>query len=297
MGWLVFIIAIIVLFSVFFTCMARFAVRPKVHTLEHELEFLKKLDYMQGESIEIEQEHTITTYDGQKLWVGFVPGDPENRHYVVLSHGYTSTRYGMYKYAVLWRKLGYNCVIYDNRGHGVNVPSTVTFGFKESKDLMAVIEDTYKRFGEDIQIGLHGESMGAGLQLMALSYKPEVDFIINDCGYSELLPVLRWKVNQAFHLPRWLADAASPFGRLMYGFWFQEIRPIDCLKDNEIPICFVHGTKDSFTAHWHSEKMYEVNKGYKELHLYKGVDHAECVVSDPERYLKMLDKFVRKVYE
>ena len=280
----------------FFACMARFSVRPKVHTLEYELESLKKLEYMQGESLEIEQEHQVTTYDGKKLWVGFVPGNPESKHYVVLSHGYTSTRYGMYKYVALWRKLGYNCVIYDNRGHGVNEPTTVSFGVFESRDLMTVIEDTYERYGRDIHIGLHGESMGAGLQLMALSHKPEVDFIVNDCGYSEILPVLRYKVNEGFHFPGWFADVAAPIGKLLFGFHFNEVRPIDRLKENEIPICFVHGTKDMFTAHWHSKKMYEANKGYKELHLFEGVDHAACVASDPERYLAMMKAFVEKVY-
>ena len=33
--------------------MARFAVRPKVHTLEYEMEYLDKIDYMQSESREI----------------------------------------------------------------------------------------------------------------------------------------------------------------------------------------------------------------------------------------------------
>lgn len=291
------IIAFFLVISVVLVLLARFAVRPKVHTLEYEMDFLKnRYDFTKGETLAIENEHTVETYDGHKLWVGLVSGNPENKHYVVLSHGYTSTRYGMYKYAVLWRKLGYNCVIYDNRGHGVNKPATITFGVRESRDLMAVIEDTYERYGRDIHIGLHGESMGAGLQLMALSHKPNVDFIVNDCGYSEILPVLRWKVKQGFGLPGWLADAAAPYCKLFFGFSFKEVRPIDRLKENEIPICFVHGTEDTFTAHWHSEKMYETNKGYKELHLFEGVDHAECISTDWERYFKMMKTFVEKVY-
>ena len=255
------IVVLFVLLSVVLYILARYAVKPTVHTLEYELEYLDKYDCMQGESREITNEHTIETYDGQSLWVGLVPGNPENKHYVVLSHGYTSTRYGMYKYAALWRKLGYNCVLYDNRGHGANKPTTITFGVRESRDLMAVIEDTYERYGRDIHIGLHGESMGAGLQLMTLSHGPKVDFIVNDCGYS-----------------------------------FTEVQPIERLRTNEIPICFVHGTSDTFTAHWRSEKMYEANKGYKELHLFEGVDHAECIMHDATRYFDMMKKFVETVY-
>ena len=291
------VVALFILTSLLLYVLARYAVRPTVHTLEYERNYLDKYDFMQGESREIINEHTVETDDGQKLWVGLVPGDLANKHYVVLSHGYTSSRYGVYKYAVLWRRLGYNCVIYDNRGHGANAPATITFGRKESRDLMAVIEDTYERYGRDIHLGLHGESMGAGLSLMALSYQPKVDFIISDCGYSEILPVLRHKVNQRFGFPRMLADAASPFCKLFFGYSFTEVRPIDFLKENEIPICFVHGTEDHFTAHWHSEKMYEANKGYKELHLFAGVDHAECVKQDPERYFEMMKQFVETVYK
>ena len=291
------VLVLIVLVAVFFTIMARVAVRPKVHTLEYELGKLKEYEHMQGESVEIEQEYMVTSFDGYKLWVGLVPGNPESKHYVVLSHGYTSTRYGMYKYVALWRKLGYNCVIYDNRGHGVNEPDTITFGIRESRDLMAVIEDTYERYGRDIYIGLHGESMGAGLQVMALEHKPEVDFIVNDCGYSEILPVLRFKVNEGFGMPGWFADIASPFCKLVYGYRFEEVRPIDRLKDNEVPICFVHGTKDGFTAHWHSKRMYDANKGYKEIHLFDGVDHADCIIADTERYFTMMKEFVGRVYE
>lgn len=291
-----FVMVIFVIVSLILTFLARVAVRPRVHTLDYEKDYLLNLELMQGESIEIEEEHTVTTFDGHKLWVGFVPGDVNSKHYVVLSHGYTSTRYGMYKYAALWRKLGYNCVIYDNRGHGANQPTTITFGIRESRDLMTVIEDTYERYGSDIHIGLHGESMGGGLQVMSLAHHPKVDFIVNDCGYSEILPVLRWKVQSGFHFPGWIADLAAPYCKLAYGYNFKEVRPIDCLKENEIPICFVHGTGDTFTHHWHSEKMYEANKGYKELHLFEGAEHAECVIKDTPRYLEMMRSFTDKVY-
>lgn len=294
---IILVFAVIALFlSVILSMMACFVVRPKVHTLKSDLNYLKKIDFMKDENLEFEKEYQITTFDGHRLWAGYIPGAVNNHNFVILSHGYTSTRYGTYKYAVLWRKLGFHCVLYDNRGHGANVPAAITFGLAESKDLMAVIEDTYQRYGRDIHIGLHGESMGAGLQVMALKYNPKVDFIVNDCGYSEILPVLRWKVQDKFHLPGIMADMVSLFAKIWFGYWFQEVRPIDLLKENEIPICFVHGSLDNFTAHWHSEKMYETNKGYKELHLFEGVDHAECVVADTKRYFKMMQNFVAKVY-
>lgn len=290
------VLVVLALLSVFFSLLARFAVRPRVWGLEDTRKQLIQLPYMEGEPIELVDEHTITTFDGQKLYVGFVPGDPENKHYVVLSHGYTSSRYGMYKYAAQYRRFGYNCVVYDNRGHGINKPAVVSFGYREARDLMTVIEDTYARYGDDIQLGLHGESMGSGLQLTALQYQPRVDFIVNDCGYADILHVLRWKCHQTFHLPEWFADVASIYARLWYGFSFHQVRPIDHLLENEVPICFVHGEADDFIPMWHSQRMHEATKGYSEIHLYPGAGHAVSIDTDVERYRRMLQEFLAKVY-
>lgn len=293
---LIMALVLFLLFSIFFMLLARFAVRPKVWSVESTREYLENMPMMAGESIAIENEHTITSFDGYELYVGFVPGDPDNPHYVVLSHGYTSTRYGMYKYAVLYRRLGYNCVIYDDRGHGVNKSAVTTFGIKESRDLMAVIEDTYARYGRDIKLGLHGESMGSGLQITALQYHPKVDFIVNDCGYADILSVLRWKCSQEFHLPGWFADVASVYCRIFYGYSFHKVRPIDNLAENEIPICFVHGDADDFIHKSHSERMHAATKGYSELHIFAGAAHAASIDTDVERYGKMLEAFLQKVY-
>ena len=127
---IVILAAFFVMLSAALIYMANFAVRPKVHTLKYELDYLNRIDFMQGESLAIEEEHQITTFDGEQLWVGFVPGDRENKQFVVLSHGYTSTRYGMYNYVALLRRLGFNCVIYDNRGHGANKPAPISFSLK-----------------------------------------------------------------------------------------------------------------------------------------------------------------------
>ncbi len=286
----------VLLAAVIFIAMGRFAVRPRVWSVEDTRQDLLNMAIMEGESIEIENEHTIKSFDGYELYVGFVPGDPNNKHYVVLTHGYTSTRYGMYKYAMLYRRMGYNCVIFDQRGHGANERTVTTFGYKEARDLMCVIEDTYERYGRDIMLGLHGESMGSGTQIEALKYHPQVDFIVNDCGYGDILSVLKWKSKLEFKVPGWFATGASFFAKFLYGFTFHQVRPIENLAENKIPICFIHGVEDDFVLPWHSQKMYETTGGYKELHMFEGANHAVSINADVEKYAMILQKFVEKVY-
>ena len=40
--------------------------------------------------------------------------------------------------------------------------------------------------------------------------------------------------------------------------------------------------------------MYEEYKGYKEIHLFPGAEHVECLNTDPERYYKMTADFIEK---
>lgn len=293
-------IIIVIILSVlflFFFIMTNIAMRPRVWTLEYGKSKMESVPVNQGEDITVTNEHKVVSFDGYQLYVALLPCKEDSKNYVILSHGYTSTRYGVYKYAMLYRRLGYNCVIYDNRGHGANKKTYCTFGARESKDLIAIIKDTYERYGKDIHIGLHGESMGAGLQLQALQYQPEVDFIVNDCGYSEILPVLRHKCRYNFHLPERIVDIASIFAKLMYGHSFHEVKPIRLLEQNQIPICFVHGEADDFIHIWHSQKMYAATKGMKEFHLFEGATHVKCLDTDTNRYQEMLINFLNKVYK
>lgn len=247
-------------------------------------------------------EYTLTSFDGYILHAIFVPNRdfPDSRKFIIISHGYTSSHYGALKYLNKWMELGFQCVLYDDRYHGANLKSwrkCSTLGINESKDLMTVIEDTYKRYGEDIYLGLQGESMGSGLEITALKYKPKVHFIVNDCGFADLKNVLEGCCNNWFHLPKWLAVPSSYVCKLIFGWNCLESRPIDSLKDNTVPICFVHGTADTLIPYENSERMAAANPAYSEVHLFEGAKHADCMSKDEPRYLEIMKNFLKKVEE
>lgn len=222
--------------------------------------------------------------------------DCNGQRFVIISHGYTYNRHGSIKYASVFRKLGYNCVIYDDRNHGENAKSVTTFGRDESRDLLAVIEDTRRRFGKDIALGCHGESMGTGLTITALQYNPDIDFIVADCGYADLSNVNKNTVKNKFHLPVFIAPLGGAISGLIYGFNFMKARPIDCMGEGKIPICFAHGGDDDFIFPEHSKRMHEAYTGYSEYHEYQGAGHGISIDSDPERYGNMVKEFLEKVY-
>ena len=63
--------------------------------------------------------------------------------------------------------------------------------------------------------------------------------------------------------------------KLFYGYDMKKSSPMDAVKENEIPICFIHGVSDQFILPINSEINKENDQGDSELHLVPGAGHAE----------------------
>ena len=131
-------------------------------------------------------DYTVESFDGYVLHARLLRCPAHSGKYVIISHGYTDNRIGSLKYAKMYISLGYSCIIYDLRGHGMNQPTFTTYGIREGQDITELVRDTRARYKDIVQLGLHGESLGAASTVTALKYKPEVDFVVADCGFSDI---------------------------------------------------------------------------------------------------------------
>ena len=207
--------------------------------------------------------YTTSGYEGYVIHAQFFKNPQPSGKYIILTHGYTDNRFGALKYMKIYLDRGYNCIIYDLRGHGENAPSPCTYGILEAKDLLAVIDDTHRRFGEDITLGLHGESLGAATTVVTHN-----------------------------HLPAWFTDVSSVFFKWKYGYSYRQMRPVDSLADNLVPFLFMHGAEDKFILPSNSERMQKSTDGYSELHLIPGAKHAASVLTDPALYTQCVNSFL-----
>ena len=78
----------------------------------------------------------------------------------------------------------------------------------------------------------------------------------------------------------------------MYGYSFTDMRPIDSLKDNHVPVLFIHGADDTFIDPQNSKHMAEATAGYSELHLVPGAVHAKSILTQPEAYREYVRNFL-----
>lgn len=291
-------IALIFVFLLIVLCvyLARFVVLPKHHTIEESVVRFKNKplwhDYENLQSI------SLTMSDGYEIHAYYLENEKPGKRFVILLHGYTANHIAMVPFIDMYLRRGYNCILYDQRGHGGNVNCKCTFGLKEHRDLAQIAHKMRERFGSDIVLGVHGVSMGAATAVMSLKADPPFDFVISDCGYADLSGVLRHKLKAQFHLPAFLVTPSGWISRILFGFDFAVVRPVDSLSRGGIPVCFMHGGKDSFIPADHSKRMYESAKAsgrFCEIHLFPEADHAVSVYSDPERYDRILNAFLDRI--
>ncbi|BBF42303.1 hydrolases of the alpha/beta superfamily [Lachnospiraceae bacterium KM106-2] len=268
---------------------------PKFFTTEETIEIEKGKGYLTNYFDLPKEDYTISSYDGYELHCTYIPAASDQQKVIIVTHGHTYSKWGSVKYLMLFRDLGYHAIIYDDRGHGDNQPAPITMGYKEQKDLMCVIEDTRRRFGENCYIGLHGESMGSAISLQVLASHPPIHFVVSDCGYSDLIFFTKMFAHVNYHIPGLLIDLASILSRLLYGYWLSQVSPISTLSDNKIPICFIHGASDTFIDPCNAVRMYQADAGYKELHIFPNAGHAESYATAPEEYTKIVHDFINKV--
>lgn len=239
------------------------------------------------------QAYEVTTEDGYCLHAELCLNPQPTDRYVILSHGYTDNRYGSLKYMKQYMDLGYHCIIYDLRGHGENESTFCTYGIREGSDVAAMAADARQRFPGMTVLGLHGESLGAASSVYSLRFTPSIDFVVADCGFADIKSVLSNGYRQA-GLPGWLAYFGSFGSRLLYGYSFSEMRPIDSLAGNQIPILYIHGEADRFILPEHSQRMSDATEGLHQLVFVKGADHAASVLVDPDGYREQLQYFLQK---
>ena len=269
-----------------------YVMRGKRQTLEeafawqsdhYDTSFYEKLE---------KKDYTVTSEDGYTIHAELLVNPEPTAKYVILSHGHTDNRMGALKYVPIYLRQGYNCIIYDLRGHGENEPYITTYGLLEGMDLNVLIKDTRKRYPELTKLGLHGESLGAATTITCLKYKPQVDFAVSDCAFADIENVLRGIAKNA-KIPSFMVDIADIGARMRYGCSLKKMRPIDSLAENTVPILFIHGEDDTFISPENTKRMAEATKGEHRVVMIPCAGHAESVLTAPERYEAAVRSFLQ----
>lgn len=243
------------------------------------------------------QEVFIPSSFGYRIKAVLVEPQPSNR-YIIFAHGVTENKVNSIKYMNLFLKRGFNAVIYDHRRHGESGGKTTSYGHYEKFDLKSVVDWLKKEKGENLLLGIHGESMGAATMLLyAGMLEDRADFYIADCPFSNFKDQLNYQLKKETYLP---LSPLLPIGDLFLRFRdkysIADVSPISCMNHIQHPILFIHSKKDDYILPSMTEALYAQKKGPKMLYLAENGHHAQSLNENPKEYEKAIDDFLQKFH-
>lgn len=270
---------------------------PKRYTYEYAKKRMKELNgYFDFDKLD-KTDYIIKLKSGYELNARLIPSNKNTNKYVIILHGITANQEYDSKYVYPFIENGYNCITFDERGHGRNKKTKVTMGIKESTDLLEVIDDTYKRYGEDIFLGVQGESMGGGIVTYTLRYKPNIKFAIMDCPFESVKYTTEYVMKNRYHLPKWCGIYGNFLTTIFMGYNLYKIDVKENMNNSTIPIAIFDGDNDELVPVQASKNIYDSYNSYKELHYYKGSLHAMSILDHKEEYIKDLSSFLKHIEE
>ena len=248
--------------------------------------------------LELEKEEmTFASPHGYRLRGTYFPlpaGQPA-RGTLILVHGFSFTRAGMYKFIAMAQRLGFNALAYDQRFHGQSGGTYITFGAQEQDDLRAACDwVSQRRPGE--RIGVMGESLGAAVVLQFAASDARPAFLIADCPFADLYQQFALRLRADYHLPVWpLLPISLVWMRLRYGFDPRRVSPQRDAAQIETPLLLIHGLADTYVPVQSSRAIAAAKtRGLCRLVEVPGAGHLGCYSQNPAQYEQAVQAFLQQ---
>lgn len=243
----------------------------------------------------------IASEDGLKLHGVIFPGKDNTGKdkpdkIVICFHGYTSKCMsdfiGLTDY---YLKHGFAMLQIDARAHGESEGTYVGFGCPDRKDALRWINWVIENCGENMQILLHGISMGGATVLMTSGLKlpKQVKGIISDCAFTSAKHVFTHVLHSMYHLPAFPMIQISDYvNKRKAGYGLDECNSAEEVKKAEVPILFIHGDKDTFVPCRMCDEIYDNCASPKKKLIVKGAAHGESYYKETAIYEQAMDEFI-----
>ncbi len=176
----------------------------------------------------------------------------DDHKWVILAHGLGSGSSAMVRYMTPFRQKGFNCLIPDHRHSAKSGGTSNTFGFYETPDIIRWIEYIYS-IDKDAEIGIMGESMGAATAMMTAGRRPDLKFIVEYCGYSDLTAQFADEIKNFLPFAKILFPIPKLAVRLYCGFKWSSVRPAEEAKNIKCPMLIMHSRADERVNFYHHE--------------------------------------------
>jgi pimeloyl-ACP methyl ester carboxylesterase len=181
-------------------------------------------------------------------------------------------------YSMLLACEGYRVVMLDLRGHGRSTGDEITYGFRESKDLVEVLDILEKRGMIVGPVGVVGVSYGGSTAIDWAAIDPRVRAVAALEPFSSLRdatidagPVLlgsfRWMFSNED-----LQKITDLIGK-REGFDPDRDSPLAAIARCKTPVLLIHGKMDKFVRPEHSIRLHDAAVDHSRLILVDDANH------------------------
>ncbi len=242
----------------------------------------------------------IISPDKLRLKAWFVPKENSKR-FVICVHGYNCNGpdecghlFPFYHY-----EMNCNYLLPDLRGHGRSDGKLIGYGSWDSKDIKLWIDYLVERFGEDIEIILHGISMGAATVMLVNNTSPQsqVKVVIEDCGFTNAMDEVRETIKsmKLKHTSGAIVNIANLYCKAISKYDLRkDASPLDTMKNAKNPVMFIHGDEDTLVPYEMCGQLYEACPTEKEMFTVKGAAHAFSYYGAKKEYDARVKAFAEK---
>jgi pimeloyl-ACP methyl ester carboxylesterase len=239
------------------------------------------------------EEVTFTFADGTTSPGWVIEGSLLDGPTIVLTHGWTNSRYGSLQKAARMTHWASRVVVYDMRGHGDNTASVCTVGLHEPHDLCAVLDHVQQT--PDEKFVLVGSSMGAGITLHAAvldqQHHDRIVGVILDGPYRYAMQPV------AGHL-RMKKIPAEPFCvlanlMLRIRLWnFDRYDRAAQAAQLQCPLLVLHGSDDPICPTSAGKAIADAAKYGRYVEIAGG-EHGGLPLVDEQTYHQAIDDFLK----
>lgn len=241
---------------------------------------------------------SLATPDGAILRAWFFEPQDENGDIVVLLHGVSDNRMGMYGYGKWLLGQHYSVLLPDARSHGLST-GLASYGLKESDDIHLWVDWLEKTYHPRCVYGL-GESMGAAQLLQALPKEPRFCAVVAESPFASFREAAYARFGREFHTGPWLGstffrptvEVGLLFVRVRYGLDMERASPKRAVEEARVPVMLIHGLSDRNIPPFHSDEIQLHNPAYIMVWKVPGAAHTRAHKAAPGEFeTKVLEWF------
>jgi fermentation-respiration switch protein FrsA (DUF1100 family) len=202
---------------------------------------------------------------------------------VLLLPGIRANRLSMIDRARFLRRAGYSALMIDFQATGETKGDHITFGWKESRDVLAAINFVHHIDPTD-QVAIIGSSLGGVAALLATP-PLQVDALV----LEEVYPTIEIATRNR------MENYLGVFGRiltpvLLNQLWWRlgvsasQLRPVDHIANVECPVLIIRGEKDKNTRPSDTQMLVQRARSPKEVWFVPNAGHVDLHRAAREEY-------------